>query len=224
DLDHDGEGIEVHTLANPDVLRLQEDYVRKVIDSVNEFSNVLYEISNESPNTSYEWQLHMIDVIAEYQRSKPNQHPIGMTVTWPAGSNEELYASPATWISPNGGLDDPPVADGRKVILDDTDHLCGICGDEVWVWKSFLRGRNPIFMDLDDGRFPLDPPFDVDDSRWDRVRRNLGYTLSFANRVNLAELEPLPALASSGFCLAAPGGSEPEYLVLIPEGREVLVD
>ena len=42
---------------------------------------------------------------------------------------------------------DPPAADGRKVILTDTDHLWGIGGDVAWVWKSFLRGLNPIFMD-----------------------------------------------------------------------------
>ena len=41
----------------------------------------------------------------------------------------------------------PPTADGRKVILTDTDHLWGIGGDVPWVWKSFLRGLNPLFMD-----------------------------------------------------------------------------
>ena len=41
----------------------------------------------------------------------------------------------------------PPPADGRKVILTDTDHLWGVGGDVAWVWKSFLRGLNPLFMD-----------------------------------------------------------------------------
>lgn len=35
DLNLDGSGIEVHTLAVPAVTRLQERYVRKVIDTVN---------------------------------------------------------------------------------------------------------------------------------------------------------------------------------------------
>lgn len=38
-------------------------------------------------------------------------------------------------------------ANGHKVILSDTDHLWGIAGSREWVWKSFLRGLNPLFMD-----------------------------------------------------------------------------
>lgn len=43
----------------------------------------------------------------------------------------------------------------RKVILVDTDHLWGVGGSPAWVWKSFLRGHNPIFMD------PYDNPEDA---------------------------------------------------------------
>ena len=67
---------------------------------------------------------------------------------------QTLFDSPADWISPNpegGYRDDPPAADGRKVIVSDTDHLWGIGGNAAWVWKSFLRGLNPIFMDPYDG-------------------------------------------------------------------------
>ena len=60
------------------------------------------------------------------------------------GYNPDLFTSPAEWISPNNGdtdyLSDPPAADGTKVIIADTDHLCGVCGDKYWVWKSFTRG------------------------------------------------------------------------------------
>ena len=31
------------------------------------------------------------------------------------------------------------------------DHLWGIGGNRAWVWKSFTRGLNPIFMDPYDG-------------------------------------------------------------------------
>ena len=43
--------------------------------------------------------------------------------------------------------EDPPAADGRKVMLPDTDHLWGHGGNPGWVWKCFARGHNPIFMD-----------------------------------------------------------------------------
>jgi len=45
----------------------------------------------------------------------------------------------------------PPVADGTKASILETDHICGIYGDQYWVWKAFTSGHNPIFMDGYDG-------------------------------------------------------------------------
>ena len=59
----DSEGIEIHTLEIPVVTHYQEQYVRKVIDTVNDLDNVLYEISNEDHPGSTEWQYHMINFI-----------------------------------------------------------------------------------------------------------------------------------------------------------------
>jgi hypothetical protein len=38
----------IETLNIPAVTALQEAYIRKVIDSVNDLDNVLYEVTNES--------------------------------------------------------------------------------------------------------------------------------------------------------------------------------
>ena len=48
DADGDGEGKEVHSLKVPAVTRLQEAYLRKVVDTVNDLDNVLYEVTNET--------------------------------------------------------------------------------------------------------------------------------------------------------------------------------
>jgi hypothetical protein len=117
----------------------------------------------------------------------------------------------------------PPACDGRKVILLDTDHLWGIGGDRTWVWKSFLRGYNPIWMDpFDRSRNGTSTPWGpVLPADADEVRRNLGYTCGYAKNLNLAAMTPFTDLASSAYCLASPGN---EYLVYLPEGREVTVD
>jgi hypothetical protein len=220
DLNGDGKGLEVHTLENRGITALQEAYVRRVIDTVNDLDNVLYEISNENHPPSTEWQYHMIDFIHKYEKNKPKQHPVGMTFQYRGGKNSTLFESPAEWVSPNpegGYRDDPPAADGRKVVLNDTDHLWGIGGNQAWVWKSFLRGHNPLFMDPYKGRVlgsELDPKFDP-------VRRSLGYTLRYANRMNLAKMKPHDAMASTKYCLANPGA---EYLVYLPSGGAVTVD
>lgn len=57
---------------------------------------------------------------------KRKQHHVGMTFQYQGGTNENLFNSPADWISPNpegGYRDDPPSNDGRKIVLNDTDHL-----------------------------------------------------------------------------------------------------
>jgi hypothetical protein len=155
----------------------------------------------------------MIRYIKRYEKKKAKQHPVGMTFQYRAGKNETLFKSPADWISPNpegGYRDNPPAADGRKVILNDTDHLWGIGGNQAWVWKSFLRGYNPIFMDPYDG-IVLGKKFD---SRWDPIRRSLGYTRGYAEKMNLTAMKPRNNLASTKYCLANPGA---EYLVYNPE-------
>ncbi len=223
----DGLGIEVHTLQVPEVTRIQEAYVRKVIDTVGDLDNVLYEIANESGPYSTDWQYHIIRYIKEYEAGRPKQHPVGMTFQYKGGSNATLMASPADWISPNPGENDeyrldPPPADGRKVILSDTDHLWGIGGNVAWVWKSFTRGLNPLFMD------PWQPPrragWGEDEKELpdlEGIRLALGHTREYAQRMDLAAAPPHPELASSRYCLASPGS---EYLVFQPDGGEFTVD
>ncbi len=126
----DGGRLDYYTLKNRGVLSLQEEYVRKVVDTVNEFDNVLYEICNEAGNYSTEWQYYFIRFVKSYEAEKFKQHPVGVTFQYGderSGTNANLFNSPADWISPNseGFREDPPVNDGREVVLNDTDHLLG---------------------------------------------------------------------------------------------------
>jgi hypothetical protein len=217
DRDGDGKGLELHTLQVPAVTRAQEAYVRKVIDAVNDLHNVLYEIANESHPDSAEWQYHMIRYIRRYEAGKPKQHPVWMSSHRGGPRNAVLFDSPADCIAPTpegGYRDNPPAADGRKVVLSDTDHLWGAPGDHLWVWKTFLRGHHPInYMEYAQ---LLDPG-----AKLENARRAMGRTLALACRVNLAAMTPRNDLASTAYCLADPGR---EYLVYLPQGGEVTVD
>src|SRR5919106_1806926 len=81
DPNKDGSGWETQTLADipKAVAEAQKAYVRKVIDTVNDLDNVLFEIANEGPETSKEWQYDLIRFIKGYEKKKPKQHPVGMT-------------------------------------------------------------------------------------------------------------------------------------------------
>lgn len=206
-----GDGTDVHTLRIPAITRLQEAYLEKVVETVGDQDHVLWEISNESPGGSRDWQRHMTRHLKEVD---VRRHPVGMTFAFPGGNNEDLFASAADWISPGrrgGYMTSPPPADGRKVILLDTDHLWGIGGDRSWVWKSFLRGHHPIYMD----------PLDEDPVRND-ARRAMGQARRLAERIDLARMVPMP-----GYCLAGeeeivvyqPRRSLPGLRLDLPEGE-----
>jgi len=250
---------------DPEVQELQEAYMRKVVDTIHDLPNVLYEVANESSGggsvdeefaaalgqsgtpewgDSTEWQYWVIDRVRRYAEGRGyDAHPIGMTMQFPVKDqtrvNDPLFQSKADWISPgydddifaDGGhpmapdspqsrwLEDPPPADGRKVVITDTDHYAPGRGDALWAWKSFVRGHHPILMDF--GIIGgVDPPdrsagdpmsFDAfEPARW-----AMGDTARLAGQLNLIEMEPRGELSSTGFVLANEGR---EYVALQPTG------
>ena len=110
-------------------------------------------------------------------------------------------------------------ADGKKPSLVDTDHVWGVGGSPQWVWKTFMRGHNVIFMDpYDDPQWkPILAREGVAVADLERTRRAMGQTRAFSERLNLARALPAGDLASTGFCLANPGA---EYLVYQPKAGE----
>jgi len=237
----------LHSLHNPKVIAHQEAYVRKVIDTVNDLDNVLYEIINEGGSLG--WQVHMVDFIHAVERQKVKKHPVGITSGTPYLRNAPIVASSTDWYSPvnqpnwwdRGNVpyvedyrQNPPVADGRKVSITDTDHLWGHGGNHIWVWKSFTRGHNPIFMDpwwslylgsteeIAAWSFTGGVSKDRRDyPDWAPTRQAMGDTRRYADRMDLAKMLPRPDLCSTRYCLANPGE---EYLVYLPEGGLVTLD
>jgi hypothetical protein len=107
----------VHTLRNSKVNKLQAAYIRKVVDTLNDLDNVLYEVINEGGEK--EWNWWVIRTIHDHKRTKSKQDPIGNT-----GHGAErvasMLASPAQWISPgrtDGFAEDPPAWNEKKVSL-----------------------------------------------------------------------------------------------------------
>lgn len=225
----DGALVDWLGLGDPRVTAIQEAYVRRVVETVNGFDNVLYEISNEAGATSHAWQEHFISFIRACEAGLAKQHPVG--VTGGMGTvNEWIYGTSADWVSPEGwaleGQTDgyregeytwgsAPFDRGDKVVLLDTDHLWGIGGDEVWAWKSFCRGYNVLYMDRCDDF----PTAFYEHESWPEkfnpnLRREMGVILAYAERMALNRAVPRNDLCSTGYCLADPGR---EYIVYQPD-------
>src|SRR6266545_4155811 len=83
----------------------------------------------------------------------------------------------------------------------------------IWVWKSFTRGLNPIYMDSLDAEGWKN----VEAATMEGARQAMGQTRRFSEKMNLAAMTPQPKLASTRYCLANPGK---EYLVYQPKPGE----
>jgi hypothetical protein len=191
---------------------------------------------------STEWQYWVIDTVKRHEEvMRYDRHPMGMTMQFPvpdqARVNEPLFASRAEWISPgfedpgwfpgnpempfSGWFADPPPADGRKVVIADTDHFAPGGGDALWAWRTFLRGHHPILMDFGiiGGVKPPDPTAGgaMSFETFEPARFAMGDTIRYAERMGLIEMEPRGDLSSTGYALANPGV---EYLVLQQESAE----
>ncbi len=231
------------SLVPTNVLVAQDAYVRKVVDTVNDLPNVLYEISNESGGYSLGWQQRMIALIKSYEATKPFQHPVGYTFQYSGGTDSSLYASSADWVSPEERF---PANNGtRHVINNDTDHSYfwsfmksdGPQLNRAFVWKNVTLGNSAMFMDpylmpwTSSGNIRNTPTgcgagpscTNVDPS-WNSIRKNIGYMLDLANRLPLAKMTPQPALASTTFCLARAATNGAAYLVFAPSGGTFTVN
>jgi hypothetical protein len=164
-------GYNSQTGSNPAITQIQDAYVKKVIDTVNDLPNVLYEIANEANPSSTSWQEGMITLIHTYEATKPYQHPVGFTCS--DDNSYPYWGSQADYIAPCGtdlefgsyGYGYPesndPVSEtstGNKVVIDDSDHSwpwrniqSATTSDPAamrkWVWENFTRGANTAFMD-----------------------------------------------------------------------------
>ena len=225
-----GNYIGLYSLDCPQILEYQKLFIRKVVDTVNDLDNVLYEICNEVPDTekAAAWQEHLCQYLREYEKSKPKQHMIGITAEGGDQVTETLFAMSADWISPSSGRGfeyryNPPPATGDKVVLNDTDHLWGHGCEVSWIWKSFTRGMNVLFMD------PWEPiPGDLDGwqdgdvSRnqryyymWEDARRNLGYTRDIALSLDMNKCVPDTEFCTSTYALV---NQNQQYVCYFPFG------
>lgn len=215
-------GVSSQDLSRPEVTAFEDAYVRKVIDTVDDLDNVLYEIANEAGPYSTRWQYHLIRLVKEYEARKPKQHPVGMTAQYPGGSDGILLASEADWISPRAAV--PAEVRGTKVIINDSDHSFGYrlmleggsAAQIAWAWENFTRGNNLAFMDPYLTVWPQrnSPAANRPDAYWETMRSALTDVGEYAARIDLAAMTPRGDLVTGGgFCLAQPGS---QYLVFVP--------
>lgn len=94
---------EAQTLRHPDLVERESDYVRKITQEVNSYDNVILEMCDEAPDIGEPptplteagaWVSHLVDVVAETEKSLPKKHLIAAQVEGPVGGPLDLSGYP----------------------------------------------------------------------------------------------------------------------------------
>lgn len=208
-------------LRNPAVTAIQDQYLEWLVTGLNEFDNVLYEVSNEAGHLSYGWQTRVRAKVQEIERTLPKKHLVGICGGM-GTDNPGLFKTLGDYIAPEGWTSEgepSPYRDGlatwgevdgelgRVPVILDTDHIWGIGGHPAWAWWSFVHGYHVFYMDRMD-----DTPWCVFDHPWwqvttqPEIRIEMGAIRALTEEIDLNLWLPAPHLASSGHCLAGEGG------------------
>jgi hypothetical protein len=240
----DGGGTRSVTMTGPNAItEIQDAYVKKVVDTLNDLPNVLWIVSQEAPADSRWWNSHLIALVRSYEAGKPLQHPIGYGALDGQRDDAAIINSDADWIAPSARIS-PTTTCGSghpscKVNINDSDHsYFGIWNDPPqanrnFFWINFTQGNQTLFMDPYVVYYPrekrnlcLSPSHGIGsgpDARWDNVRDTMGYIRDYAGRMNLAAMTPQGKLCSTGHALASVNSAHPEFLVYAPSGGNFTV-
>ncbi len=73
---------EVYTLKHKDLLEIQERCTRKLVQELNAFDNLFYEVCNEPyfAGVTLEWQHRIVDVIHDTEKALPKKHLVSMNI------------------------------------------------------------------------------------------------------------------------------------------------
>jgi hypothetical protein len=241
----DGGGMESVTMTGPDIItEIQDAYVEKVINTLNDFPNVLWIVSQEAPTESKWWNSHLISLVRSYEAGKNFQHPIGFGSVDRDLKDSVIINSDADWVAPMSRISPAQtVGKGKpahKVNINDSDHSYW----EIWndsplanrnyFWINFTQGNQTLFMDpyllyypRQNRNLPESPVCGIGknpDLRWENVRNTMGYIRDYADRMNLAAMVSSGNLSSTGHVLAGIRNEKPELLVYSASGGLFTVD
>lgn len=224
DADSDGCAIEEFFISpNTTILNYQKAFIAKVLDTLNDYNNVMYEIVNELGYTT--WQTTIKDYIKNYEAGKPKQHLVvisagaqttncgaasDMTKVQQMSLGADVNSVTSSWTSLYKTA--PPIETTYiQPLIMDMDHIAP--DDNIYnksyilPWKAFTRGYHYVLYDK-----PFEAP-ETEDTTWDLIRKDIGLIASYNTRfVDLGAMVPSTTVSSTTYCLSYPG----EYMVLQP--------
>jgi hypothetical protein len=187
------------SMGNPKAMEFQKAYVRKIVDAVNEFENIYFEIANEN-YYSREWELHLCDFIREIEKDKPKKH---LTMPGDLLSHSDVVQK---W--------DPAVVhqeilkkrELRRPLLFDTDWIINENDDEVRksMWSAVLSGGHFSYMDDSLEQFRIAPGPD----KRQKLHQQIDHLAAFVKQIKPWLMSPDDGVVKSGQAFALVSSEE----------------
>lgn len=199
-------GFESQNLDYPEVTAAQENYVKQIIDIVNGYDNILFEIANEG--TSGRWQRHMTNFIHNYEKSKPHQHLVMISIYESMNyvDQNDLYYGPNEVVASSSAY-----KPDNRISIWDSDHYTQGNFSPIQGWQAFLKGYFPIQMDQ-----PGNALVEVGTYKPKTSDYAMGDMLKVGEKISREKMYTADSMSSTRNCLAAEDGSQ--FLVLKSNG------
>jgi len=202
--------------ANRPALEAQQGYIRRVVDAVSEFDNILWEIANEN-FYSEQWELELGRFLRRYELTKPKRHLV-MPNDLPSHTSVVQ-----TW---NVNRIHAALLEKRRLgrpLIFDTDFTINRNDAEVRraMWTAALSGGHFNYMD-DSLQIGEEHHGDARGTRRIAFRRQIGYLAAFMRRMRFWEMEPIKEALPGDRAYAL--ASRAEVAVYLPRGGRIRLD
>jgi hypothetical protein len=200
------------SVGNPKVLRFQEAYLRKVVETVHDSENVLIEIANEN-YYSAEWERQLCEFVRQVECAKGRRHvliPLDLLSHSSVVQNWDPRAIHAALLAKRA-LHQP--------LIFDTDWTINPKDDEVRqaMWSAVLSGGHLNYMD-DSLDFGVKPAPD----KRAALHRQISHLAAFVQPLKLWDMQPDDAPVKAGYAFAI--ASTNRLAAYLPHGGVVTLD
>lgn len=203
---------EVFTLKHPELLAIQDAFVKKAVTELNSFDNVYFEICNEPyfEGVSDEWQAHIAQTIIDTEKTLPNHHLIAQNI---ANDKKKIerptpgvsifnfhYATPPETVEMNYALN-LPIADDETGFKGKDDIFYRTEG-----WDFFIAG-GAAYNNLDYSFTAKHPAGTLKDFKSPgggsaELRQSLGAIKTLFDTIDFIHMKPMNNIIKSGHATA----------------------
>lgn len=199
--------------GNPKALKYQKAYIRKVVETVNSYNNIFFEVANEN-FYSKQWELGLCDFIKTIELKMPKQH---MTIRRDFPSHPEFVQS---WDPETIHKNILAKHDLKVPLIFDTDGMIAKNDNEVRkaAWSAVASGAQ---FDYLEGDITYLKDTIVGGSGAD-VHLQIGYMARFMKAMKPWTLTPADSLIRNGFAMVM--ANKNKLFAYLPKGGALTLD